>query len=565
LKLHNKDSPIYILLNKLYLYYHTLRYLKASQFFWRAWYKFYKPMLNSDQRPQLRDKNKQFVLPAMRESSLKDPNTFIFLNKTRALSEVGWDGTECPKLWRYNQHYFDDLNSLGASERFNWHQDLMKDWIIKNQPGEGTGWEPYPTSLRIVNWIKSSLTTFPLTEEFLQSLVIQTRWLNKKIEWHILGNHLFANAKALVFAGLFFEGKEATKWLLKGLKIIENQISEQILSDGAHFERSTMYHSIFLEDILDLINLMNTFPIKVGEENLKRLHLIAKKMLIWLDGICHPDGEISFFNDAAFKIAPSPTEIKLYALRIGVCSNISENLRCTLSAKHYVESGYIRMEAKNALVLLDVAPIGPDYQPGHGHADTLSFEMSLFNKRIFVNRGISEYEYSTKRLEERGTAAHNTVEINSKNSSEVWSSFRVANRAKPFDMIINQSETLLKVSCSHDGYKRLTGKPIHRRTWKLNNSKLLVKDKIEGFFVSAKARYYLHPDIKIISAGKFKWTLHMPNSKNIIHLCVQKGLASIDTSYYAPEFGIELLTKCLTVQFGALNEISIKITWVNYE
>ena len=223
------------------------------------------------------------------------------------------------------------------------------------------------------------------------------------------------------------------------------------------------------------------------------------------------------------------------------------------------------MEVMNAVVLLDVAPIGPDYLPGHGHADTLSFEMSLFNKRVFVNRGISEYEYSTKRLEERGTAAHNTVEINSKNSSEVWSSFRVANRAKPLDLIINQSKTLLSVSCAHNGYKRLTGKPIHRRTWNLNNNKLFVKDEIKGFFVSAKSRYYLHPDIKIISSGKFKWTLHIPNSKNKIILYVKKGLASLDNSYYAPEFGIQLPTKCLTVQFGTLKEITIELTWITYE
>ena len=54
----------------------------------------------------------------------------------------------------------------------------------------------------------------------------------KKIEWHILGNHLFANAKALVFAGLFFQGKEANAWLVKGSRILSNEVPEQILPDG---------------------------------------------------------------------------------------------------------------------------------------------------------------------------------------------------------------------------------------------------------------------------------------------------------------------------------------------
>jgi hypothetical protein len=38
---------------------------------------------------------------------------------------------------------------------------------------------------------------------------MQVRFLRKRLEVHLLGNHLFANAKALVFAGLYFSGDEA--------------------------------------------------------------------------------------------------------------------------------------------------------------------------------------------------------------------------------------------------------------------------------------------------------------------------------------------------------------------
>ena len=39
--------------------------------------------------------------------------------------------------------------------------------------------------------------------------------------------------------------------------------------------------------------------------------------------------------------------------------------------------------------IFDVAPLGPDYLPGHGHADTLSFELSLFGHRFITNSGTS--------------------------------------------------------------------------------------------------------------------------------------------------------------------------------
>ena len=67
--------------------------------------------------------------------------------------------------------------------------------------------------------------------------------------------HLFANAKALVFAGLFFEGNEGRKWLNTGLKILEKELREQILEDGGQFELSPMYHALAVEDLLDLINI----------------------------------------------------------------------------------------------------------------------------------------------------------------------------------------------------------------------------------------------------------------------------------------------------------------------
>ena len=52
-----------------------------------------------------------------------------------------------------------------------------------------------------------------------------------------------------------FDGPEGARWLTKGLGILARQIPEQILADGGHFERSTMYHALALEDILDLINV----------------------------------------------------------------------------------------------------------------------------------------------------------------------------------------------------------------------------------------------------------------------------------------------------------------------
>ncbi|MDA9897372.1 heparinase II/III family protein [Alphaproteobacteria bacterium] len=493
--------------------------------------------------------------------SIMIDGSFKFLNKSERLETVGWDGPDCEKLWRYNQHYFDDLTATDGAERHHLQVDFMRDWVANNSPGQGTGWEPYPTSLRIVNWIKWSLSGHQMPNECLHSLAVQARWLSRKLEWHILGNHLFANAKALIFAGLFFDGKEADKWLNKGLNILAREMEEQILADGSHFELSPMYHSIVLADVLDLINLLRAFPCMTRKVYLGKLRTAAVDMLVWLDTICHPDGEIAFFNDAAFYIAPSPRAIRSYASRLNIEPRFSATNQNTPRFKWCRDSGYVALEGRHAKVLLDVALIGPEYLPGHGHADTLSFEMSLFDQRVLVNRGTSRYGTGEVRQIERGTAAHNTVVINDENSSEVWSGFRVARRARPFDLVIDNNEDLIKVSCSHDGYKRLSDSSVHRRSWTFTNGTLLIEDQIHGDFETAVAYLHFHPDIEIVCADEKVWTLNLPECDESVLLVVLKGLPNVAPSLYSPEFGVELPTKCLQIQFDRSDEIAVKISW----
>ena len=154
-------------------------------------------------------------------------------------------------------------------------------------------------------------------------------------------------------------------------------------------------------------------------------------------------------------------------------------------------SGYFRLDLEEASIIGDVGKIGPDYIPGHAHADTLSFEMSVYDRRLIVNSGISEYGDSVERLRQRGTAAHSTVIIDETNSSEVWGGFRVARRARPFGLQINEKEQF--INCSHDGYSIITGKPIHSRTWHYEERRLQVIDRINGGFNSVEARFHIHP------------------------------------------------------------------------
>jgi len=223
-----------------------------------------------------------------------------------------------------------------------------------------------------------------------------------------------------------------------------------------------MYHGLILEDMLDLVNLGRAYP-----GLLPYWSPVAARMLGWLAGMLHPDGEIPFFNDAAFGVAPEPRLLFDYAARLGI----------TPARVEFGASGYIRLENDTTVVLFDAAPIGPDYQPGHAHADTLSFELSHRGRRLLVNSGISTYERGPERQWQRGTAAHNTVRVDGLDQSEVWAAFRVARRARPLDV---RTDHRSWAEAAHDGYQRLKPPVTHRRRLVLEADRVLLTDMLEG-------------------------------------------------------------------------------------
>ncbi|MCF7810497.1 heparinase II/III family protein [bacterium] len=464
-----------------------------------------------------------------------------------------WNSVDLDALTLYNLHYFDDLCAVRAESRSKWHKDLIARWINENQPGQGVGWEPYPMSIRIVNWIKWLLAGNVGCDKMIESLAIQTRFLSNSLEYHLLGNHLLANAKALVFAGLYFQGNEADKWLKKGIDILEKELPEQILDDGGFFELSPMYHAIILEDFLDLINIFNIF----GFDDIsvkQKLRGVIPGMMNWLEVMIHPDQQISFFNDSAFGIAAELIQLRDYLHY----SDIDPLRKPPEDVALYRNSGYICLNRDDLKLLIDVAYIGADYIPGHAHADTLSFELSLHGRRLIVNSGTSLYGDSDERYRQRSTKAHNTVEINGENSSEVWGGFRVARRAVPFDLDVKQTDDHLYVRCSHDGYKRLKGKPIHTREWQVKSHRLLITDMITGRFEKAVGRLYIHPEaaVKMTNSGSGRFLLE----GRTYNWCLTGCQVELKESTWHPEFGLSVQNYCIEYTLAG-NKSVFELTW----
>ncbi|MEP7244884.1 MAG: alginate lyase family protein [Gammaproteobacteria bacterium] len=481
-------------------------------------------------------------------------DTFRFLNKARrCASAADWLPSDRDKLWVYNLHYFDDLNARDAVQREGWHRSLMERWVAQNPCGAGDGWEPYPISRRIVNWVKWSARGCELPRAAQESLAAQARWLMQRLEFHILGNHLIANAKALVYVGLYFDGVEAERWFARGVDILDAQIREQVLADGAHFELSTMYHATVLEDLLDLVNVLRVYQRPVSVAWLDAIG----RMRGWLRIMSHPDGEIAFFNDAAFGIAPSPAELDHYAARLALVAPVSQEFESLVILD---SSGYVRARSGPRYLVCDCAAVGPDYLPGHAHADSLSFELSVGVQRLFVNSGTSTYWNPIARERERGTAAHNTVVIDDRNSSDVWRQFRVAQRAHTRLHFAKATAEGIEIQASHDGYRHLPGKNTHTRRWHLCGPALRIEDTLGGAFTSARAHFHLHPLIEVERVSASSVLLRTPSGTRVT--VSFNGAATLDVTagIWHPGFGLSLANKGIEARFAGAKLVTT-VTW----
>lgn len=530
-------------------YFWTVRYLQPRQVFFQV-----RRRLPVARRCHAESDNtvRHLVLtrPVGRRPSYVEPATFKFLHQTVDLGEpIDWRASAQSMLWRYNLHYFDYLHQRGLP--FKAGEKLISGWIGYHTGAEcGVGWEPYPLSLRIVNWLKFMSMHAEFPQAWIASVSRQATYLCQHIEYHLLGNHLFANAKALWFAGVFL-GMAGIAHL--GRRIVLDQLAEQFLDDGGHFELSPMYHSIAVEDLLDLINLCQA----TGDDGaLAPLRKTATRALDWLGQMVNDAGRIPLLNDSTWHIAPEHCDLNDYAERLHVERrewNRAVEFRHGWLGQNL--SGYWILKLGDVRLIFDCAALGPSYLPGHAHCDMLNLLFEREGSPIFADTGVYEYAESARRTYSRSTAAHNTVSLDDLEQGDIWKSFRMGKRGHPRGMRFDESG----ISCEHTGFNMWRRGLVHRRILSLGEHGFEMTDEVCGPATHRfRAAFHLAPGIDLRRIAENRFTDRRGNL-----LEFSGATANLGTSEFYPEFGVIENRQCLvlTGEFTRKHHFSLKCTF----
>jgi uncharacterized heparinase superfamily protein len=453
------------------------------------------------------------------------------------------------RLWGYHLHY---LDALREDRPLDARLALLDRWTVANPFASRPGWEPYPGSCRIVNALELLLGTADADRASrADGIALQAWWLEANLERDLGANHLWKNGLALAWAGRCLRGRAPERWRGRGDAIVTSELVAQLLDDGFHVERSPGYHAVFVDDLIRLERLLRACGEAAG--GFARGVIEARRRAAAaLASVLHPDGEIPLFSDSAFGQAPETAWI------LDRAAELDSGTRPVANPAGAPSAGFHRLVGDRSVALFDAGETGFDEQPGHAHADTLSYELSFDGTRVVVDAGVYDYAPTTARSYARGTASHNTVEIDGLDQSEMWGVFRVGRRARPLSVRREDRDGRATIDASHDGYRHLAGAPVHRRRMAhLGGDVWQVDDDVLGYGSHrAVSRVRLHPAFSAVKCEEGR--LEASAGRVVVRIVAENpARLDVEEGRYFPRFGVE--ERCLVVRIEAAGALPLKI------
>jgi uncharacterized heparinase superfamily protein len=513
--------------------------------------------------------------------------------------KVPWELSRFHQVWWLGKAYWVTRNGRYA-QKFG---ELIDDWIKENPVGKGPNWTvAMEAAIRACNWIagyyffcesKSLSSQFWLN--FLMSLYAHGRFIECHLEYSWRnGNHLLSNIVGLIFLGNFFrETSFGKKWLEWGVAQLQEEMEEQVYPDGVDYEKSTSYHRLVLELFYSAVILCKKNNIYLSESFLRRL----EKMFEVVQYYTRPDGSIPLIGDAddgrlfRFSMSQDINDHR-HTLSVGAILFERPDFRAAagkffqdalwlfggegfekhqmlqggplqLNSRAFPHGGIYILRSPDVHACVDVGDLGMMGQGGHGHNDTLSFELWVDGASLIVDSGTYAYTFDAQaRNEFRSTRAHNTVMVDGKEIAEfagLWMVREDKTNPRMLEWSISEQQDVL--IAEHHGYDSLASPVTHQRRFELNKGEFefIIRDLLKGHG-SHEIESFLHfaPTVVIELAGPQKAIARNQNGRYIVSASL--GTFTLEQAWFSRSYGVREQNQMLRLALKARLPVEIQLS-----
>ena len=378
---------------------------------------------------------------------------------------------------------------------------LVDDFLsLAGNPSSIPAWEPEVAARRMLAFLSQSPVILDGADRvfyrrFMKGLGRTQVFLEQKIAGGLAGEPRLIAAIALAEFGLCVEGtRNLTR---KGTKPLAEELDRQILPDGGHVSRNP---EILLDLLPDLLPLRQAYAARGLQPPAQLLNAIDR-MMPMLRLFRHGDGTLALFNG----MGVTPPELLATILAY-------DDVRAQplTSARH---SGYQRLEAADAIALIDAGRPPPQIYSQRAHAGCSSFEFSVGAQRLVINCGAPDANRAPAREAARMTAAHSTLVIDDTSSCRFasyaglrkWLGDQTVSGPSKVDVERHDRPSGTMVVVAHNGYEARFGL-IHERRITLNRDGKMLEgtDRLHaaggGGPIETRAvalRFHIHPNVRL--------------------------------------------------------------------
>ena len=473
----------------------------------------------------------------------------------------------------------------------------LRDFVEANPVGVGVNWTcTMDVALRAANWalaLELVRACPQLTLDFwafgYEALFTHGAFIERNLEnkYEVTSNHFLSNVVGLFYlASVFCDLPCGHDWDRQCRTWLEQEMTVQVLPDGADYESSIPYHRLVTELFLGAARIAEWRGTPLSDAFMRRLCAMVEflRAVLRPDGLMPQvgdadDGRLHVFSGYASRSPQDPRHVFAPAATLfnrpdwmplcdewgaweaawwGCDPEPSKPIGARDGVARFSDAGMTVIRRGGDYLLITNGIVGTGGFGNHKHNDLLGFEYHIDGVPVFVDPG--SYVYTpdpAARNLFRSTRSHNTLCIDDVEQNELrpeWL-FRMFEQARPEVVGVVERAGAVEWRGRHHGYSRLPAPVVHERLFDLSASPraLTIVDHLKG---TGRHRLHWHfhlaPGIDAQPAGAGRFKLRADGVD--IEFAAPAGLQSAVTkAWYSPSYGVR--SPCLAIELVTTTSI----------